>query len=155
MNLFRRATILTTFALLLQPGPSSAQEAGTAAEAKAMVLVAVEHAKKVGPEQAFKDFSDVSNKTFHNKDLYVFAFNNEGVQVAHGVNEKLIGKNMNDVKDPSGTFFVRAMRERANSGGGWVEFEWPHPQTKKVMNKSAFVQKFANYDGFVGVGVYK
>lgn len=120
-----------------------------------MTDAAFEHVKKVGPEKAFKDFSDKSNKAFQNKDLYVFAFNMEGLQVGHGANEKLIGKNLLDVKDPGGKPIIREMRDLAQKGGGWVEFEWPHPHTKKVQGKLAYVRKLENFDGFVGVGAYK
>lgn len=39
-----------------------AQEFGTRDEARAMVDSAVAHVKKVGPEQAFKDFTQVESK---------------------------------------------------------------------------------------------
>ena len=140
---------------LAVPAASRAQESGTPDEAKAMVDAAVDHAKKVGAEQAFKDFSNKADKTFQKKDLYVFAFDMNGVQVAHGANEKLIGKNLLEVKDPGGKPIIREMRDLAAKGGGWVEFEWPHPHTKKVQAKRAYVRKLPNYDGFVGVGAYR
>jgi signal transduction histidine kinase len=29
----------------------------------------------------------------------------------------------------------------AQKGGGWVEYEWPSPQTKKIESKLSFVRK--------------
>ena len=132
-----------------------AQEKGTREEAKVMVEAAIEHAKKVGPEQAFKDFSDKSNANWQKKDLYIFAYTMDGVNVAHGANEKLIGKNLLEMKDPNGKFLVKELRDASNKNGDWVDYNWPHPETKKVESKTSYSKKLANYDGFVGVGVYK
>lgn len=136
-------------------GQALAQDNGTRDEAKVMVDAAVDHVKKVGPEQAFKDFTDKSNKTWQKKDLYVFAYNLEGVNVAHGANEKLIGKNLIELKDPNGKPLIQELRATAQKGGGWVEYDWPHPQSKKIESKVSYVRKLANFDGFVGVGVYR
>lgn len=134
---------------------AGAQEFGTREEAKAMVDAAVEHVKKVGPDAAFKDFSDKSNKAWQKKDLYVFAYTMEGVNVGHGANDKLIGKNLIELKDPNGKALIKELRDTAAKGGGWVDYEWPHPQTKKVESKTSYVRKLLNFDGFVGVGVYR
>lgn len=136
-------------------GTALAQDRGTKEEAKSMVDAAVEHAKKVGAEQAFKDFTDKGNKDWHKKDLYVFAYSMDGVSMAHGANEKLIGKNLLDMKDPTGKPLIRDLRDTAAKGGGWVDYEWPHPETKKNESKASYVRKFANYEGFLGVGVYR
>jgi cytochrome c len=139
----------------LWSGAAQAQENGTRDEAKAMVEAAIEHAKKVGAEQAFKDFTDKANATWHKKDLYVFAYTMEGVNVAHGANDKLVGKNLIELKDPEGKLLIKELRDTAAKGGGWVEYEWPHPQSKKIESKVSYAKKMANYEGFVGVGVYR
>ena len=45
--------------------------------------------------------------------------------------------------------------DTAAKGGGWVEYEWPHPQTKKIESKISYAKKLTNYEGFVGVGAYR
>jgi cytochrome c len=132
-----------------------AQDNGTRDEAKAMVDAAVEHVKKVGPEQAFKDFSDKSNKAWQKKDLYVMAYNMDGTCVGHGANDRLIGKNLNELKDPNGKPLIQELSSAAKKGGGWVEYDWAHPQTKKIESKVTYARKLANFDGWVGVGVYR
>jgi hypothetical protein len=32
---------------------------------------------------------------------------------------------------------------------------WPHPQSKKLEDKSTYVRNLVTYDGWVGVGIYK
>ncbi len=136
-------------------GSVQAQVNGTRDEAKTMVEAAVEHVKKVGPEQAFKDFTDKGNTNWQKKDLYVFAYNMAGVNVAHGANDKLVGKDLIALKDPEGKLLIKELRDTAAKGSGWVEYEWPHPQTKKIESKISYTKKLVNYDGFVGVGVYR
>lgn len=151
----RMLTVAAAAAAVAAPHFVLANEFGTRDEAKAMVERAVEHALKVGPEQAFKDFTDKSNKMFQDRDLYVFAYTMAGVNVAHGANERLIGKNLIDLKDPNGKLLIQELRDTAAKGGGWVEYDWPHPQTKKNEAKVSYVVKFKNFDGFIGVGVYR
>ena len=133
---------------------ASAQTAGTREEAKAMVDAAVEHVKAVGPEQAFKDFTEDKAK-WTNKDLYVMAYDNNGKCVGHGANPKLIGKDLLELKDPNGKPLIRELIDTAKNGGGWVDYDWPQPQTKKLEGKSTYARKLANFDGWVGVGVYR
>lgn len=132
-----------------------AQDKGTRDEAKALAEAAAAHVKKVGTDQAFKDFTnDKANWT--KKDLYVFVNDFKGNTVSHGANEKLIGKNFIEMKDQNGKLFIRDMGALAAAkGSGWIEYDWVHPQTKKVEGKASHVIKLDKYDGYVGVGVYR
>lgn len=134
---------------------AAAQDHGTRDEAKAMAESAVAYLKKVGTEKALEDFSkDKANWT--KKDLYVFAFDLEGVTRAHGTNEKLIGKSLLGLKDQNGKEFIKAMVEIAKGpGDGWVDYDWANPVSKKVENKTTFVKRVAGADLFVGVGAYR
>jgi cytochrome c len=136
-------------------GAALAQEQGTKDEAKAMVDAAVEHVKKVGPVKAFEDFT-VDKATWSRKDLYVMAYDATGTCVGHGANAKLIGKNLIELKDPNGKLLVKELTETAmTKGSGWVEYDWPHPITKKIEGKVTYVRKLANFGGWVGVGIYR
>lgn len=132
-----------------------AQERGTANDAKALVEKGLAHIKAVGPQKAFEDFSAKDNE-WHVKDLYLFANSSDGVTTAHGGNKGLIGKQMVDLKDANGKAFIREMVDTAkNKGSGWVDYMWTNPTTKKVEAKSSYVVKIPDYDGFLGVGIYK
>ena len=89
-------------------GTSLAEERGTKDEAVAMTSAAVEHVKKVGREQAFKDFTE-DKATWTKKDLYVMAYNHEGTCIAHGANGKLVGKNLINLKDADGKVLVNGI----------------------------------------------
>ena len=127
---------------------------GTAEEAVALTERAIEHIKAVGEEQAFKDFN-VQDGDFVKGDLYVFAFDYEGVCLSHGAKTSLIGKNLVKLKDPNGTAFIQAFIDLVKKDGkGWVDYMWSNPVTKKLGNKSSYVQNVRN-NLFAGVGIYK
>lgn len=133
---------------------AQAQERGTKDEAKALNDAAYKHIEKVGAEKAYKDFT--SDKTaWTKKDLYVMVYDGKGIALAHGANEKLVGKDMSGVKDANGTPIVTGMIALAAKGGGWLDYDWPDPATKKIMAKSTYARKLPSGEGFIGVGVYK
>lgn len=149
-----QAVCLTALLAMSVQG-AGAQERGTRQEAVDMVTAAVAHVQRVGKERAFKDFSDKSNTNWQKKDLYVFVVRSDGVTVAHGANEKLIGKNMLGIKDQTGKPFIQEMIAAAKKGPGWVDYEWVHPQTQKQEGKSSYVTPLPGFDGFLGVGIYR
>jgi signal transduction histidine kinase len=153
MKLFRSfaAAVLTA---AFFAGPALAQERGTKEEAKAMVEAAIEHIRKVGPEKAYKDFN-TDKAVWAKKDLYVVAFDSKGTTLAHGANEKLIGKDLSALKDGNGVPILPGLMAAAAKGGGWHDYDWPDPLTKKLAPKSTYAKKLPSGDGFVGVGVYR
>lgn len=145
--------VLVTLTALIAP-VTHAQERGTKEEAKAMVEAAVAHAKKVGAEQAFKDFQS-DKATWMKKDLYVFAYDMQGNCRALVANDKMVGKNLIEMKDPNGKFIIKEFISTVSGkGSGWVNYEFADPVTKKMGSKSSYVQKLPGFEGFVGVGVY-
>lgn len=134
---------------------AAAQERGTREEAKAMVEAAVAHVKKVGADKAFDDFTkDKANWT--KKDLYVFAFDTEANWKAHGANEKLVGKNLLNLKDQNGKEFIKEFVQVVNTKGeGWVDYDWANPVSKKVEDKTTLVKRVAGTNFAVAVGIYR
>lgn len=131
-----------------------AQERGTPDEAKAMVTRALDHIKKVGADAAYKDFTE-DKANWNKKDVYLFVLTMKGDQLAHGMNPKQIGKNFWEVKDANGKLLFQEFAATANKGGGWVDYEWSHPQTKKMESKTSYIVKIPNTDHYMGAGAYK
>jgi cytochrome c len=145
-------------ALLLTGAVSPALSAtkaqfGTAKEAEAMVGKAIAHAKKVGAEKAYQDFTDKA-PGFVDRDLYVVVYDLQGKVLAHGQNPKMVGKDLIDLRDPDGKLFVK---ERVELGlakpNFWHDYKWTDPVTKKVLDKSTYCQR--NGDVLFCVGIYK
>lgn len=151
------ATIVRSaaIALLASTTLAFAQERGTADEAKALVEKGLAHAKAVGPEKAFADFSDKESGKWVNKDLYIVVLKYDGTILAHGVNKGLIGKNLIDVKDPNGVYFTKEMIEAGKKGGGWTDYAFTDPVTKKISAKSSYAKSIPGFEAVIGVGIYK
>lgn len=137
-------------------GPSFADDRGVKEDASAMVEKGLAHIKKVGAEQAYKDFSDKANADWHQKDVYLFCYDFKAVNTCHGANAALVGKDLSEMKTADGQFLIKNMvaltREK---GSGWISYEWSHPQTKKVEPKQAFVKRVPGTDAFIGAGIYR
>lgn len=133
-----------------------AQERGTREEAKAMAEAAAAHVKKVGHEQAFKDFTQ-DKVHWTKKDLFVIAFDQHGTCMANGASDKVVGKNLIEMKDQAGKFVTKAVLAAAQGpgGAGWVDYEMVNPLTRKLEPKSTYAIKTAGFDGVVGVGAYR
>jgi signal transduction histidine kinase len=147
--------VIISVGLLVLPGmAAAAPDKGTPDEAVAMVQKAAALIRSAGKEKAFAAITDPANKDFHDRDLYVYVYDMNGVAVAHGNNPKMTGKNLLDLKDSEGKAMVREFLETAKTKGkGWVEYKWPNPVTKAVDKKSGYVEKVD--DVVVGSGVYR
>ncbi len=135
---------------------SFADERSTPEQAKAMVKRAIDFYKENGKQKSFAEFNDLKGR-FVKGDLYLFAFNTagDGIQLVHGNNPKMIGKNVLDMRDPDGKFIVRSFLQVVNSkeGAGWVEYKWTNPLTHSIENKISYVERVG--DIFIGCGAYK
>lgn len=129
-----------------------AAEFGTPEEAEAMVKKAVAEIK-ANKEKALAEISNPKGK-FVDRDLYIFVYDMKGKCVAHGFNQKMIGKDLIEMKDPDGKFYVKERIEIAKTKGkGWQDYKYTNPVSKKIENKSAYLEKVD--DLIVGCGAYK
>ncbi len=142
-----------SFLVLMAGSITSAAEFGTATEAEALVKKAIQLIKADGREKAFAEINNKKGK-FVDRDLYVFVYDMSGKCVAHGFNQKMIGKELAEMKDPDGKFFVKERIEIAKTkGSGWQDYKFTDPITKQLEPKSAYVERVENL--IVGCGVYK
>ena len=143
-----------TLALLMAGAPSlQAQTKANAAEATAMVKKGVAFMKANGKE---KGHAEISNKAgqFNDRDLYLVVYGLDGTVRAHGANDKMIGKNLIDLKDVDGKEFVKERVEMAKSKGTfWQDYKFTDPTTKKIAPKSMYCEKLD--DAAVCGGIYK
>ena len=153
MKLFR--SLMTVILAAAVSVSVMSKEHGTKDEAKALTNAAIAHIKKVGNEQASKDFT-TDKANWNKKDMYVYTADTKGVVFSHGANEKMVGKNMMELKDQTGKPFVRELIELATTKGeGWIEYDWTNPQTKKVEGKTSYVKRVPGADIVVIVGIYR
>ncbi|HEX8404049.1 MAG TPA: cache domain-containing protein [Duganella sp.] len=145
---------VVAFSLISVSSVAIAADKGNKDEAIAMVKRAVALIKSDGKEKAFAAISDPANTSFHDRDLYVYVYDLNGVALAHGNNPKMVGKNLMGLKDNEGKAMIKELVDLAKSkGSGWVDFKWPNPVTKTVEAKAGYVEKVD--DILVGSGIYK
>jgi cytochrome c len=132
---------------------SAAEKRGTAAEAEALVKKAIAYMKSNGKEVAFAEINNPKGR-FTDRDLYIFVYDINGKCVAHGLNLKMIGKDLIELKDADGKMFVKERIEIAKTKGkGWQDYKFTDPISKKIEQKRAYVEKYN--DLIVGSGIYK
>jgi cytochrome c len=125
----------------------------TADEAQALSEQAAAYLQKNGEEKAFADFTRPDGGFVHGE-LYVFCYDSEGNNKAHGGNPSFVGKNLLHIKDTDGKEpNAEIVKVGFAQGHGWVDFKWPNPATKKIQAKSAYVIHTNNV--VCGVGFYK
>jgi methyl-accepting chemotaxis protein len=87
------------------------------------------------------------------KDDYFYAFNPQGVVVAHP-NPNVEGKNLNDAPDSDGVFFARKQIEVGSNGGGFVSYRFPRAAGGEPIPKMSYAADFKPYGWVIGGGVY-
>ena len=129
-----------------------ADEHGTADEARALVAKALESMKKHGIETTIADINK-KDGGYQDRDLYVVVYDLSGKNLAQ-INPKMVGKNMTDLKDADGKYFIRERIEMANKkGSGWQDYKFVNPLTKQIEPKSMYFEKYDTV--IVGCGFYK
>jgi signal transduction histidine kinase len=151
----KHSLIASVVAGLALAGLSTAALANnaSAAEATAMVKKGVAFIKASGKD---KGYAEISNKSgqFIDRDLYLTVYGMDGTVRAHGANEKMIGKNLIDLKDVDGKAFVKERVELASSKSTfWQDYKFTNPVSKKIEPKSMYCEKLD--DAIVCGGIYK
>lgn len=147
------ANLTATLACAALPIASANEGKATAAEATAMVKKAVSFIKSSGKD---KGFAEITNKAgpFNDRDLYIAVYGLDGTVRAHGANEKMVGKNLIDLKDVDGKAFVKERVEMAATKASfWQDYKFTNPVSRRIEQKSMYCEKLD--DAVVCGGIYK
>jgi cytochrome c len=123
-------------------------------EASAMVKKGVAFIKAHGVEKGYAAISDKAGP-FIDRDLYLVVYGLDGKCLAHGANAKQIGRDLIDLTDIDGKYFVkeRVTLARAKPAGFWQEYKFTNPVSKKVEPKVMYCEKLG--ETAVCGGVYQ
>jgi cytochrome c len=142
-------------ALLLVSFEAQAAAAANAnaAEATAMVKKGVAYLKKNGKDKTYAEITKKDSQ-FVDRDLYLVVYGLDGVVHAHGANEKMVGKNLMELKDVDGKAFVKERVELAQSKGSfWQDYKFTNPVSHKIEPKTTYCEKVD--DVVLCGGIYK
>jgi len=150
--MLRAAILLALAVLAISASPTRATQVSTEQQAVAMVHRVEERFNKDGLAVTIEAVNDKSTPEFHERDLYAFIYDMQGVCLANGARPALVGKNLISLKDQDGKYLIQQMVAIATDpGSGWVSYKWPSPVTNKIEDRSAYIEKMGDY--FVGVGM--
>jgi signal transduction histidine kinase len=130
-----------------------AEGGATKDEAVAMVKKGMAFIKANGTE---KGYAEITSKTsqFKNQDLYLVVYGLDGMVHAHGANEKMVGRNLIDLKDVDGKPFVRERVEMGKSQASfWQDYKFTNPENKRIEPKTMYCERLDST--VVCGGIYK
>jgi cytochrome c len=113
----------------------------TAKEAEAMVKKGVAYIKANPRDKAMADITDKTGR-YVDRELYLTVYKLDGTALAHGANEKFVGKNMIDLRDGDGKEHIRERMDLAKTKSSfWHDFKFVNPVTKKMEPKSMYCER--------------
>lgn len=122
-------------------------------EAVAMVKKGIAFIKTNGKEKGYAEITSKKSR-FKDRDLYLVVYGIDGVVRAHGQNEKMVNKNLIELRDVDGKLFVKERVELAKSQGTfWQDYKFTNPVTKKVEPKQMYCERMEEV--VVCGGVYR
>ncbi len=125
---------------------------GTAEEAMVLVERAMEHRKRSSRDGFVRELTEPA-KNFHDRDMYVFALDRQGVYRAFGGKPEKVGSRVQDIAGVDGQSLLENIVAQAEVEPGWVEYDIANPVTGAIQGKMSYVVKVD--DLYVGCGVYK
>ena len=152
-NLF--AAALTTLLLLWSAESVSAQQLGTAEEARAMLDRAIS-ALKSNQATALSEFNDPNNKQFHDRDLYVFCYNMSDGKITAYESPALLNVDVRTLAlkdDPIGQRAYQAVQNSPEGSAITIDYNFPKPGTTEPVPKQTLETRIGNQG--CGVTYYK
>jgi signal transduction histidine kinase len=147
------ATMACAAALALSAAAFAKGEWASKDEAVAMVRQGIAFIKANGRDKGYAEITSKQSR-FKDRDLYLVVYGIDGVVRAHGQNEKMVNKNLLELRDVDGKLFVKERVELAKSKGTfWQDYKFTNPVTKRVEPKQMYCERMD--DVMVCGGVYR
>ena len=89
------------------------------------------------------------------KSKYYYIYKMDGTCISVPANRKLEGKNLIDLRDIKGQYVVRTMIDIASKGGGFNEWYYLNPKSKKIEKKIGYVIVYKPLNIFIGTAIYE
>jgi cytochrome c len=145
-----------TLLVLLQSAASvSAQQLGTAEEARAMLDRAIGTLRS-NEATALSEFNDPSNNKFHDRDLYVFCYNLSDGKITAYESPALLNIDVRTLAlkdDPIGQRAYQAVQNAPEGSVITIDYNFPKPGTTEPVPKQTLETRIGNQG--CGVTYYK
>ena len=136
------STALIAAAATLLCGTALANSGPSKDDAVAMVKKGVAFLKANGVDKAYAEIT-AKNPQFIDRDLYLVVYGLDGKCLAHGANTKQVGKELIELTDIDGKYFVkeRVALVKSKPAGVWQEYKFTNPVSKKIEQKVMYCEK--------------
>lgn len=114
---------------------------------------AAAYAEENGKEAALEEFNNKEGE-FVDGQLYIFANDFDGVNLAHPMKPDLVGKSQIDLQDVNGVYFIRNMNLIAESGSGFTYYIFANPANDNNEDLKLVYVKKIDDDWYIGSGIY-
>lgn len=92
--------------------------------------------------------------SYQNGDGYFFVYSHDGINIVHPKHRFRVGKSWWDLQDNEGTYLIRDLVEKAQQGGGYVDYRWEKPSSQEIGDKLSYARSLDKWGWMVGTGVY-
>jgi signal transduction histidine kinase len=131
----------------------AAEGGATAEQATAMVKKGVAYIKANGADKGYAEITSKQSQ-FRFEDLYLVVYGLDGTVHAHGANEKMVGRNLIELKDVDGKPFVKERVELGKTKTSfWQDYKFTNPESKKIEPKTMYCERLDQT--VVCGGIYK
>jgi cytochrome c len=149
------ATGITALVLLWSAASLSAQQLGTAEEARSMLVRAISTLKS-NEAAALSEFNDPNNKEFRDRDLYVFCYNISDGKITAYESPALLNVDIRTLAlkdDPIGQRAYEAIQNSPEGSVITIDYKFPKPDTTEPVPKQTVETRLGNQG--CGVTYYK
>ncbi|MBK7260766.1 MAG: cache domain-containing protein [Rubrivivax sp.] len=136
------STALIAAAATMLCGTALANSGPSKDDAVAMVKKGVAFLKANGVDKAYAEIT-AKNPQFIDRDLYLVVYGLDGKCLAHGANTKQVGKELIELTDIDGKYFVkeRVALVKSKPAGVWQDYKFTNPVSKKIEQKVMYCEK--------------
>lgn len=110
--------------------------------------------RNLSEAEAKKEVATLLSDLSYGKDGYFFAYDISGVGIAHPTQPYRVGKDWWDLKDAKGQYIIRELVNKANMGGGYVEYVWHKPSSNTIEKKLGYAIMLDHWQWMLGTGIY-
>lgn len=96
----------------------------------------------------------ILSKLDYGDDGYFFLYALNGKNLMHPRQPQLVGRNLWELRDDSGSLTIQRLIAQAKAGGGYVRYLWQKPSTQKIAPKLGYVITLERWGWMLGTGIY-
>jgi methyl-accepting chemotaxis protein len=91
---------------------------------------------------------------FEKDNTAYYVVNKGTIILFHPIASQLNGKNLMNIKDSKGVFFMRELYNKMKQGGGFIQYLFPKSKKDGIQPKLSYAEAIPNTPYWIGTGVY-